>query len=459
MEIFLHRTTDLIKPLLGIPIAHWSALVGTLDPKKPLHYIFPFFAILVTYLYGVFGLHYEATGQLVTSLEQFTGSPHVFTHQVVPQMIWPQLDFVILFCDFFAMVGVYLALYFTDPVKGRFRFFLSSDGKTLFINGAALPEAETVKILAARRRLRTVAIAFSEGFHLFLSAFFLGNVWLNDVYRRTLFGNIVFTIFAVRYTRIQQETLLKEFGELIEKVVQRKTMKKRPRPQHHQGAFLQHHWATFTRLNSRLVFLYRAIEDYSRYCDPFLGAIFPYYITVAIMYVAFLECNLFLFATTHECAVIVRYSGGLVRLNRRFAFEFNQKLNMEKNFPSVISGGQDGKDALLRTAEERNRALLKSFEEKRAEYAKARLRILGEEMPQEEVAVASQFNLSEMKEALDQNTTSTSNSSTTTSTPLLPTPSSQPLSAVNNASSANVLRQPTAPDGTRGFHHHHRARS
>lgn len=216
MEIFLHQTTDLIKPLLGIPIAHWSALVGTLDPvlplkvkeevdaeddgegdddenaaqqptttKKPLHYIFPFFAILVTYLYGVFGLHYEATGQLVTSLEQFTGSPHVFTHQVVPQMIWPQLDFVILFCDFFAMVGVYLALYFTDPVKGRFRFLLSSDGKTLFINGAALPEAETVKILAARRRLRTVAIAFSEGFHLFLSAFFLGNVWLNDVYRRS----------------------------------------------------------------------------------------------------------------------------------------------------------------------------------------------------------------------------------------------------------------------------------
>mgnify|MGYP007002762270 CR=1 FL=1 len=132
-------------------------------------------------------------------------------------------------------------------------------------------------------------------------------------------------------------------------------MKKRPLPQHHhQGAYLQHHWATFTRLNSRLVFLYRTIEDYSRYCDPFLGAIFPYYITVqcyiiyiivfipdfppplqvAIMYVAFLECNLFLFATTHECAVIVRYSGGLVRLNRRFAFEFNQKL---MNFPSVIS--------------------------------------------------------------------------------------------------------------------------
>ncbi|KAH9407189.1 SUZ domain-containing protein 1 [Tyrophagus putrescentiae] len=128
---------------------------------------------------------------------------------------------------------------------------------------------------------------------------------------------------------------------------------------------------------------------------------------------------------------------------------------------------QDGKDALLRTAEERNRALLKSFEEKRAEYAKARLRILGEEMPQEEVvaAAASPFNLSEMKEALldGQNTSSTSNNSntsTTTSTPLLPTPSSQPLSAVNNAGSANVLRQPTAPDGTRGFHHHHhRARS
>ena len=135
-------------------------------------------------------------------------------------------------------------------------------------------------------------------------------------------------------------------------------MKKRPPPppQHHQEAFLQHHWATFTRLNCRLVFLYRAIEDYSRYCDPFLGAIFPYYITVqcyiiyiivfipdfpplqvAIMYVAFLECNLFLFATTHECAVIVRYSGGLVRLNRRFAFELNRKLIVEKNFPSVIS--------------------------------------------------------------------------------------------------------------------------
>ncbi len=76
MKVFLYWTIDFLKPLLSTPAAHFQALVDTLDPvllltakvddtkkSNKVHYIFPCFAILLTYLYGIFGLHYEATGK------------------------------------------------------------------------------------------------------------------------------------------------------------------------------------------------------------------------------------------------------------------------------------------------------------------------------------------------------------------------------------------------------------
>ena len=109
---------------------------------------------------------------------------------------------------------------------------------------------------------------------------------------------------------------------------------------------------------------------------------------------------------------------------------------------------QEVKDA--RTSEEINKQLMKSFEEKQAEYAKARRRILGEEMP------AENLNLKNITESLDQlsvgqtvenSSYNTANKSSNVSLPIIP---------INNNSGKNdvmIIREPTDPDGTRGFNY------
>lgn len=93
-----------------------------------------------------------------------------------------------------------------------------------------------------------------------------------------------------------------------------------------------------------------------------------------------------------------------------------------------------------------NKQLQKSFEEKQAEYAKARLRILGEEMQVENL------NLNHITETVDHmsigqgagKTGSTSNKS----------PNNSSASKSANSSGNNcviIIREPTVPDGTKGF--------
>lgn len=197
MNILIKLIFKLLKKLKNIVLAHCRALASQLDPVicpkivsanntendlHKIHFIFPFVFIFLTYFYGIFGLHYTATGCKLNSLKTFKTSPHVFTHQVAPKTIWEQFDFVILFCDFFAMTGVYLALYFTEPVNKRYRFFLSNDGKKLFVNGKTLPITETRELLQVRKFLKNGVTAFSGTFYIFLMTFFFANVVLNDVY-------------------------------------------------------------------------------------------------------------------------------------------------------------------------------------------------------------------------------------------------------------------------------------
>ncbi|KAJ6219129.1 hypothetical protein RDWZM_004941 [Blomia tropicalis] len=89
-----------------------------------------------------------------------------------------------------------------------------------------------------------------------------------------------------------------------------------------------------------------------------------------------------------------------------------------------------------------NKQLQKSFEEKQAEYAKARLRILGEEMPVENL------NLDNITESIDQISVGSSpkGKSSPSSSKSSPT-----KSIVNKCEPLPFIREPTVPDGTRGF--------
>lgn len=111
------------------------------------------------------------------------------------------------------------------------------------------------------------------------------------------------------------------------------------------------------------------------------------------------------------------------------------------NRPNARSGA-GAKD--VRTNEEIQRALMKSLEEKQAEYAKARLRILGALPSEKDVPEAAEaFNLKDISDTLEP---------VATSAPSTLPPTQLPI--INNNTTTNdvpVIRQPAAPDGTRGF--------
>lgn len=105
-------------------------------------------------------------------------------------------------------------------------------------------------------------------------------------------------------------------------------------------------------------------------------------------------------------------------------------------------------DTKANEAENIHEKLKKSFKEKQAEYAKARLRILGEVMPDEDLV----FNMNAAMDLNKQNPEAQSiTSNNNNKQPLLN------LIRTNNENDGNgrIIRQPIGPDGTRGFHHHH----
>lgn len=90
--------------------------------------------------------------------------------------------------------------------------------------------------------------------------------------------------------------------------------------------------------------------------------------------------------------------------------------------------------------------LQKSFEEKQAEYAKARLRILGEEMPTENLILDVNNSLNQI--TLDTSPTA-ANMSTSSSTNSLK--SMMKTSKPNIPNQIVIIREPAVPDGTIGF--------
>lgn len=136
----------------------------------------------------------------------------------------------------------------------------------------------------------------------------------------------MYIILAVRYICLLQKAQIVKLEKLIQKV---------------NRSSCSNNWTTFCRLNRKWIFLCRMIEEYSRYCTPFLCIVYPFYITVqcyllyiiafvnipssqvATLYLAVLQCNLFLFVLTHECAVIVKKNGSFERLTREFIFKYH----------------------------------------------------------------------------------------------------------------------------------------
>lgn len=107
----------------------------------------------------------------------------------------------------------------------------------------------------------------------------------------------------------------------------------------------KNYWKTFILLHKKLYFLCQTTEAYSRRCTPLLCIVFPVYITVqcyliyifvfieisqpqmGLFHTSFVECNLFLFVITSQCAIVVKKFSFFERLSTKFIFEhfFKQK--------------------------------------------------------------------------------------------------------------------------------------
>ncbi len=109
------------------------------------------------------------------------------------RVVWPQLDFGLGVCDFFATLAIYLALAFTDQVKDQFRFYLvTNENKEnkLYVNGKTLPKEETAKMMTVRWQVKFALGTLISSYYIFLTVFFYANIWFNDVYERTIASTV-----------------------------------------------------------------------------------------------------------------------------------------------------------------------------------------------------------------------------------------------------------------------------
>jgi len=87
-----------------------------------MHCTFAIAIVLFTGAYGWFGLHYEATGHMVT-LSSLSTSPYIIVHQMMPRIIWPQIDFD-LFIDFGMVFGTFVVLALSRQLDMRYGIVL-----------------------------------------------------------------------------------------------------------------------------------------------------------------------------------------------------------------------------------------------------------------------------------------------------------------------------------------------
>ena len=115
------------------------------ERKTLFHFLFPFCFTVFVVFYGIFGLHYQATGEWLTSFTDYSLSPYVYIHQASPRAVWSQMDIALGSIDGTATSIIFLALAFTQKkLKTKFTFFLLHTTQNekpttkVFINGHCL---------------------------------------------------------------------------------------------------------------------------------------------------------------------------------------------------------------------------------------------------------------------------------------------------------------------------------
>src|SRR5699024_7420962 len=109
-------------------------------PPANNHFCFPLFIVLLTAVYGTLGLQYISTSRI--QLQELFTETHLFSHQIVPQSIWPMLDIGLLL-DFIAATLIFSALITTRPIATREK--LSTDGDLVYLGPKPLTRKESTR--------------------------------------------------------------------------------------------------------------------------------------------------------------------------------------------------------------------------------------------------------------------------------------------------------------------------
>lgn len=148
-RIFAKQNLKLIpKLLIQLLKNHFDVLSNQLNPiyrsinqntpnlqfQQKVHNIVPFLLNIAVVLYGMFGLHFEATGKLPTIQELFT-SPYILAHQITPHQIWPQIDFAYQFDNLLILLIFAIFAFLQPAIDSKKKIIFKEDlGKMLIGN-------------------------------------------------------------------------------------------------------------------------------------------------------------------------------------------------------------------------------------------------------------------------------------------------------------------------------------
>lgn len=208
----LFIATAVVAPAKFGLVRHITVLYRLLDPVRSSaehttlaqaevrrHCLAAFTISLVAIVYGVFGLQYEATGRIHLA-SSLADSPFIFIHQICPRSVWRQMEFAVGWMDSATTLLLLAVLMTTAPVREQFRYYYLSSANNLqspllTIGGSLLSGEETGRLLKVRRRVMVGNAAVLLYFNALVDGYFLGNVWLNDVYQRSITSLLYWLLF------------------------------------------------------------------------------------------------------------------------------------------------------------------------------------------------------------------------------------------------------------------------
>ncbi|KAH9403472.1 hypothetical protein TYRP_015364 [Tyrophagus putrescentiae] len=353
--LFMYATID---PLMAKSLEGENS--QRLKFSRQKHALTSLSVVLLATLIGVYGFQLEAGMPLNSAF--LANSSVLFSHQLVPRPIWPQIDFA-LAIDIAATVAILVVFSVDRPIGQRYRLFKCTSqssiylGQTVILTGADF--TQIVKFPEPMEGLGTACndrlydqCSLTNGVYstsptsiIYWVFIFPTNIFY---YCSSILGSVIYTLLTSNYIVIWQKAIYKKTTNKMahfEKKFNKVENRKNNQTDHYQFIDEQArfqsllYFRSFLAQNGRWNELCSALSAYSRLCQPLLSTIFPFIITIQcyLLYIILLlpsasippsfkyvclltitEFNLFLLVVTNQCARVVTFNRRFHKLNRKF---------------------------------------------------------------------------------------------------------------------------------------------